>query len=97
MRVKVTRDVCDSQLAFCERCLGKFLREPLGYERHCFDEIIDDGQEDLTIEINSGGQQAVVVLNEEQRKIAAIEGWTFFVDIDTPMYREEGKAERRSE
>ena len=39
MRVKLNRNLCDANLAYCERCLGKFLRNPLGYERHCFTEI----------------------------------------------------------
>ena len=33
MRVKINRDVCSAHLAFCERCLGQFLKYPLGYER----------------------------------------------------------------
>ena len=89
MRVKINRDVCTAQLAFCERCLGKFLREPMGYERHCFEEIIDDGQEDLTVEILSGEHQTVLVLDEEQRLLAATEGWSFFVDFIPEMYRDD--------
>ncbi len=89
MYVKINRDVCDAQLAFCERCLGKFLREPLGYERHCFDEITDDGKDEVTVEIYSGGNHTVLVLNEEQRLRAAQEGWSFFVDFIPDMYRGE--------
>lgn len=89
MYVKINRDVCDAQLAFCERCLGKFLREPLGYERHCFDEITDDGKAEVTVEIYSGGNHTVLVLNEEQRLQAAQEGWSFFVDFIPDMYRGE--------
>ncbi|MBN2472578.1 MAG: hypothetical protein JXN59_17765 [Anaerolineae bacterium] len=89
MYVKINRDVCDAQLAFCERCLGKFLREPMGYERHCFDEIVDDGKDEVTIEIHSGENQTVLVLTEEQRLQAAQEGWSFFVDFIPDMYRGE--------
>lgn len=88
MYVKINRDVCDAQLAFCERCLGKFLREPMGYERHCFDEIVDDGKEEVTVEILSAGNHTKVVLNEEQRLLAAQEGWSFFVDFIPDMYRD---------
>ncbi len=90
MRVKIDRDVCTAQLAFCERCLGKFLQEPLGYERHCFEEIVDDGQEDLTIEIVSGEDHVVLVLDEAQRLQAAKEGWSFFVPFLPAMYRNGG-------
>jgi hypothetical protein len=37
MRVKINRNICPAHLVFCERCLGKFLRYPLGYERRCFE------------------------------------------------------------
>ena len=88
MRVKINRDVCPAQLAFCEQCLGKFLREPLGYERRCFEELVDDGKEALTIELHSGDHDAVLVLEtEEERLLVAGEGWSYFVDFAAPMYR----------
>ncbi len=89
MRVKINRDTCSAHLAFCERCLGKFLREPMGYERHCFEELVDDGREELTVEIISGEHRTVLVLNKEQRLLAAIEGWSYFVDFVPPMYRDQ--------
>jgi hypothetical protein len=88
MRVKIDRNVCTAQLAFCERCLGKFLREPMGYERHCFEEIVDDGKPELTIEILTGDHRTVLVLSEEERLQAAAQGWSFFVDFIPPMYRD---------
>jgi hypothetical protein len=87
MRVKINRDVCSAHLAFCEACLGRFLREPLGYERRCFEELEDDGKEELTIELHSAGHDVVLVLDEETRKLAAGEGWTFFVDFAPSIYR----------
>ena len=47
MRVKIDRDTCGAHLAFCEQCLGKFLREPYGYERRCFVELEDDGKDEF--------------------------------------------------
>lgn len=96
MRVKINRNVCDANLAFCERCLGKFLREPLGYERHCFEEIIEDGSDKLTIDLHTGQDDITLVLDDEQRKLAAGEGWAYFVDVPVPIYRtviEERKSE----
>ena len=88
MRVKINRDVCPAQLALCERCLGRFLQYPEGYERRCFEEIEDDGQEDLTLEIHSGGHDVVLKLDKEQRELMAGEGWANFVDFPVPMYRD---------
>jgi len=89
MRVKINRNVCPAPLTFCERCLGRFMEYPLGYERRCFEEMEDDGSEDLTMEIHSGENDVTLVLNEEQRKQAAGEGWAYFVEFSVPMYRNE--------
>ena len=88
MRVKINRNTCDAHLAYCERCLGQFLKYPMGYERRCFEEIIEDGSDLLTIELHSGDQDSVIVLNEKQRKLLAGEGWAKFVSFAVPMYRD---------
>jgi hypothetical protein len=95
MRVRINRNVCDAQLAFCERCLGRFLLYPEGYERHCFEELEDDGKDELTIELHTGDRTVTLTLNEEERKMAAGEGWASLVGFDVPMYRE--KTEERKE
>lgn len=87
MRVKINRDVCEAHLAFCERCLGQFLKYPMGYERMCFEEIEEDGSDDLTIELQSDGNEQTFVLNEEERQTVAAEGWAYFADFPVPMYR----------
>lgn len=87
MRVKINRDICPAHIAFCERCLGKFLNEPLGYERRCFELLEEDGKDLLTIELHTDGHDIVVELDEEERKIAAIDGWPTLVDFDVKQYR----------
>ncbi len=88
MRVKINRNTCGSNLAFCERCLGQFLKYPMGYERRCFEEISEDGYDLLTLDITSGENRIILVLNEEERNIMAQEGWAYFVDFPVPMYRD---------
>lgn len=90
MRVKINRDVCPAHLAFCERCLGQFLKHPMGYERRCFEELEDDGEDLLTIELHSGPNDLVLKLNEQERRLIAGEGWAYFVDVGIPMYRDRG-------
>jgi hypothetical protein len=87
MRVKINRNVCPAQLSFCERCLGRFLKYPMGYERRCFEMLEDDGSDDLTIELHTETTDRTLVLNAEQRALASGEGWSAFVDFDVPMYR----------
>jgi hypothetical protein len=97
MRVKINRHKCDAHLAFCEQCLGKFLREPLGYERRCFVEIDYENPEVLVVELHSDGRDVVLKLDEEQRKNAAAEGWSYFVDFVPAMYRNHINKEARQE
>ena len=88
MYVKINRNVCDHQLPICERCLGKFLNNPMGYERQCFEEIRDDGNDLLVIDLHTGDQDIRLELDEDQRKMAAGEGWSKFMDFAVAMYRE---------
>jgi hypothetical protein len=87
MYVKINRNVCDHQLSICERCLGKFLANPLGYERKCFEEIRDDGSDRLTIDLHTGEHDIRLELDDTQRKLIAGEGWAKFMDFAVPMYR----------
>lgn len=88
MYVKINRNVCDHQLPICERCLGKFLTNPMGYERQCFEEIRDDGSDMLTLDIHTGEHNVHLELNESQRLLMAGEGWSKFMDFAVEMYRE---------
>lgn len=87
MYVKVNRDTCGTHLAVCERCLGRFLEYPMGYERRCFEEVREDGNEDLTIDLINQGQEVRLVLDEKQRHMMAGEGWATMVDFAVDMYR----------
>lgn len=89
MRVVINRNTCDKHLAFCERCLGRFLQHPMGYERQCFEELEDDGKDELTIELHTGDVVETFVLDEADRAMMAVEGWAYFVDFAVPMYRTE--------
>jgi hypothetical protein len=88
MYVKINRNVCDHQLAICERCLGKFLENPLGYERQCFEEVRDDGSDLLTIDLHTGERDVRLVLDAEQRHLVGGDGWAQFMEFAIPMMRE---------
>jgi len=75
MYVKINRNTCGHHISKCERCLGKFLAEPMGYERQCFEAIVMDGSDHLTLDITSGSNHYFLVLNEEEREMLAGEGW----------------------
>ena len=93
MYVKINRDVCPAHLAFCERCLGQFLKYPMGYERRWFEELKEDGQDTLTIDLHTGEQDVRLVLSEEERLMMAGEGWATMVEFAVPMYRHQDSDE----
>jgi hypothetical protein len=88
MYIKLNRNVCNHQLAICERCLGKFLANPMGYERQCFEEIRDDGSDLLTLDLHTGERDIRLELDADQRKMLAGEGWATFMDFVVPMYHD---------
>ena len=88
MYVKINRNVCPAHLAFCERCLGQFLKYPMGYERRRFEELRDDEQEALTIDLHTGHRDIRLVLSKEERLMMAGEGWATMVDFAVPMYHD---------
>lgn len=89
MYVKINRNVCDHQLAVCERCLGQFLKYPMGYERQCFEQIVDDHSDLLTIDLHTGDHDVRLTLDAEQRKLIAGDGWAQFMEFAVPMYRDD--------
>jgi hypothetical protein len=85
MRVKIDRDVCPASLSFCERCLGKFLKEPLGYERRCFVELEETPGDNLYIDLHTDGRNVHLELTPEER--AQVSEWTELMDFEVGMYR----------
>ena len=87
MRVIIDRDLCDATLPFCQRCSAAFIRYPEGVDRHCIREIIDDGSDLLTIEMRTDGRILQIELTDEEREIAAVEGWEALADFDPALFR----------
>ena len=87
MKVVIDRDLCDASLPFCQRCSAAFIRFPEGEDRLCIREIIDDGKETLTIDLRSDGRQMELELTDEERDIAAVEGWEALADFDPALFR----------
>ena len=81
MYVKIDRNACGHQIAICERCLGKFLANPYGYERHCFEKLVEDGSDLLTLDITSGKNHYHFVLDDEERRMMAGEGWAKIAEL----------------
>lgn len=87
MRVVIDRDLCNASLPFCQRCSAAFIRFPEGSDRQCIKEITDDGSELLTIVMRTDGRTLVLELTDEDREIAAVEGWEALADFDPALFR----------
>ncbi len=53
----------------------------------CIREIIDDGSEQLTIELRTDGRVLTVELTDEMREIASVEGWEVLANFDPALLR----------
>lgn len=87
MKVVIDRDLCNASLPFCQRCSAAFIRYPMGSDRLCIREIIDDGKETLTLHLMTDGREIDIELTEEQRELAAVEGWEVLADFDPALFR----------
>ena len=87
MKVLIDRDLCDASLPFCQRCSAAFIRNPEGTDRLCIREVIDDGHDTLTLKMLTDGRVLELELTEEQRELAAVEGWEVLADFDPALFR----------
>lgn len=93
MKVIIDRDLCNATLPFCQRCSAAFIRYPQGSDRHCIRDIVDDGSEHLTLHMLTDGRELTVELSDDQRELAAVEGWEILADFDPALFRR-GATER---
>jgi hypothetical protein len=93
MKVVMDRDLCDATLPFCQRCSAAFIRYPEGSDRLCIRDVIDDGKEQLTLQMFTDGRELQIELTAEQKEIASVEGWEALADFDPALFRE-GALER---
>lgn len=87
MKVIIDRDLCNSSLPFCQRCSAAFFRYPEGTDRLCIMDIIDDGKNTLTLEMNTDGRIIEVELTDDDLEMASIEGWEALADFDPALFR----------
>lgn len=94
MRIVMDRSYCDASLSFCARCSAAFFQKPLGTDRPCIVEIVDDGNEDmLHFELLTDGRTLSFDLTEDLQEGLAAEGWEFLADFQPEFFRH-GAADR---
>ena len=87
MKVVIDRNLCNANLDFCQRCSAAFFRHPEGVDRHCIMDIMEDGKETLTMEMNTDGRVIEIELTEEDQELASVEGWEVLADFDPALFR----------
>jgi hypothetical protein len=94
MKIVMDRGYCDAALTFCTRCSATFFRKPLGTDRPCIVDVIDDGRDDvLHFEVRTDGRTLEFDLTKELQEGLALEGWEFLIDYEPAFFRH-GAAER---
>lgn len=97
MRIVMDRGLCDAALTFCARCSAAFFSKPMGTDRLCVVDVIDDGNDDvLYFEVRTDGRTLEFELTDELQQGLAIEGWEFLADFDPGFFRS-GAAHRWKE
>lgn len=88
MKIIIDRGYCDAALPFCARCSAAFFQKPLGTDRPCIVDIVDDGNEELLhFEVRTDGRTLEFDLTQELQEGLAIEGWEFLADFDPALFR----------
>jgi hypothetical protein len=94
MRIVMNRGYCDASLPFCARCSAAFFRKPMGTDRPCIVEIVDDGRDDLLhFQVLTDGRSLEFDLTDEIQEGLSAEGWEFLADFNPEFFRH-GAAER---
>ena len=86
MKVIIDRDLCDANLAYCQRCSAAFIRYPEGSDRLCIRDIVEDGKDTLTLKMFTDGRIIEMELTDEQRDLASVEGWEVLADFDPALF-----------
>lgn len=94
MRIVMDRGYCDATLTFCARCSAAFFQKPMGTDRLCVVDVVDDGNDDmLHFEVRTEGRVLEFDLTKELQEGLAIEGWEFLADFEPALFRH-GAAQR---
>lgn len=92
MKILIDRNLCDANLAFCQRCSAAFIRYPEGSDRLCIMDVVEDEKETLTIEMITDGRKLEIELTDELKDLASVEGWEALADFDPALFRTGAKS-----
>ena len=81
MKIIMDRGLCDAALSFCARCSATYFQKPMGTDRPCVLNVIDDGKDDvLEFYVRSDGRTLHFELTDELQE-------EFLADFDPALFR----------
>jgi hypothetical protein len=86
MRIVLDRDTCTTILSACENCFASFLLRGCVPDRSCIVEVEDDGREATTLLVRYAGNEAEVLVTDENRELLAYDGWTRYVEVEPDFF-----------
>ena len=94
VKIVMDRGLGDAALSFCARCSATYFQKPMGEDRPCVVNVIDDGKDDLLeFYVRTDGRTLHFELTDELQEGLALEGWEFLADFNPALFRK-GAAER---
>lgn len=94
MKIVMDRGYCDASLSFCARCSAAFFQKPLGTDRPCVVDVVDDGNDELLhFVVLTDGRTLEFDLTKDLQEGLSLEGWEFLASFDPALFRR-GAADR---
>ncbi|RME81078.1 MAG: hypothetical protein D6775_14540 [Caldilineae bacterium] len=88
MIIVMDRGLCDADLAFCARCSATFFQKPMGTDRPCVVDVIDDGDDEvLAFVLLTDGRTLRFHLTDQTAEGLELEGWEFLADFEPALMR----------
>ena len=81
MRIVMDRNTCTTILSACQECFATFVLRGCVPDRGCIMDVVEDGREETTLVILYNGNQAEVVVTDQNREYLAYDGWSDYVDV----------------
>lgn len=88
MIIVMDRGLCAAGLSYCARCSAAFFRKPMGDDRPCIVNIIDDGDDEvLAFVVLTDGRTLSFYLTDDTVEGLELEGWEFLAAFDPALIR----------
>jgi hypothetical protein len=82
----MNRANCRTDTTMCQRCIEQFLEHPHFGDRRCFEYIVDDGRNDIVIDLITATREITLALDTSEQFQIAREGWDSAIGVNLHNY-----------